>query len=472
MTDASPRRNLTLSGLLGVRDRNVVWGRLLTFVAASIAANLVYLIIEAIRPGGLPKEFRLYFLLTNLLAPFFRGAAAFVGFRFIKKDALSAAVAGLVYLPLIFPLRFLLAPSFTLDHRIIYSWMWVFLELAFLAAAVRLFRSLWLGLAVGTVASSLIAGWIQTGVESLARSGGRFTFGGSLESAGIDLAGGLVFATVFWFGLRLPWCRPERIGLEGPVPSPEAAGAAPGTEDAGLLRVLDFRALAKHLRSAGVGSLIFGVLAIGLGAGTRGASSINSVLILLGIVLIAEGIWVLAAPTPAGLIVDGIVLILLGLWNIMITGINSSRGTGGAGSFGLIGILQIGWGIQSITQYRRYARLTGPKPAAEEMKAAEARLQSLAQGAAPGAPDVIGFRPVGTAKAAAWTARLLPGALLLIFANKAVGYSPKASTVLTPDASAAADGTRKAKLRLSDRTLKIRIGEDTIARFNAWKAGA
>ncbi len=472
MTDSSARRNPTLSGLLGVRDRDIVWGRLFMFVLASIAANLVYLIVEAIRPGSLPPEFRLYFLLTNLLAPFLRGIAAFVGFRFIKNEVGAAAVAGLVYLPLIGLLRALLAPSFSLDFRIVYSWFWVFLELALLALAVRLFRSAWLGLAVASVAASLIAGWVQTGIEAAIRHA-SFSVGGLLGSAWIDLLGGVVFATVFWFGLRLAWCRPEALGLEGPVPSPEASGGAAGLEDAGLLRVLEFRALAKHLRSSGIGSLIFGLLAIGLGASSRGANSINSVLIVLGIVLVAEGIWVLAAPAPAGLIMDGIVLILLGLWNIVITGINAGRGAGGsAGPFGLIGIVQIGWGIQSFIQYRRYARLTGPKPAAEEMKAAEARLQSLAQGAAPGAPDVIGFRPVGTAKAMAWTARLLPGALLLIFANKAAGYSPKATTVLTPDASVAADGTRKARLRLSDRTLRIRIGEDAIARFNAWKAGA
>ena len=50
--------------------------------------------IQLLRPGALPPEFRLYIYLTNLLGPLLRGVAVFIGFRFVKKDALSAAVAG------------------------------------------------------------------------------------------------------------------------------------------------------------------------------------------------------------------------------------------------------------------------------------------------------------------------------------------------------------------------------------------
>lgn len=214
MTNSEGLRKLTLTDLLGLKDKEIVWGRLLVYVAAAIAANAIFFIFQAFQPGPMPKEIRLYFYLINILGPIVTGAAAFVGFRFVKKEWGAAAVAALIYVPLILPLRALLNPSFHLDYRIAYSWLWIFLELALLAAAVRLFRSLWIGLAVGSVAPALISGWIQTGIESVIQGRAVFSLGSLLLDAALNVASGLAFATIFWFGLRLSWCLPERLATE------------------------------------------------------------------------------------------------------------------------------------------------------------------------------------------------------------------------------------------------------------------
>ncbi len=109
----------------------------------------------------------------------------------------------------------------------------------------------------------------------------------------------------------------------------------------------------KGLKTGGIGSIVFGVIAIALGLATAKDSPVNAGLAVIGIFLLIEGIWLLVSPQPAGLIVDGIALIILGIWNFCVTVANSSRG-GSGGSFAVLGVFQVVWGIQS---FRRYGRL-------------------------------------------------------------------------------------------------------------------
>jgi hypothetical protein len=117
----------------------------------------------------------------------------------------------------------------------------------------------------------------------------------------------------------------------------------------------EFAELKKQLKGAGIGSVIFGLVAVGLGAAFHQESAVNVVLAVIGVLLFAEGVWILVDPRPVGLVVDGIALWVIGIWNIVITIHNMSYGGHGT-VFGVLGVFQIIWGVNSIRRYGKFAR--------------------------------------------------------------------------------------------------------------------
>ena len=63
--------------------------------------------------------------------------------------------------------------------------------------------------------------------------------------------------------------------------------------------MIEHRKQRMMMRGAGTGSLIFGVLAIGMGAAMLNENALNIVLIALGVYLLGEGLWLLIAPGAA-----------------------------------------------------------------------------------------------------------------------------------------------------------------------------
>ncbi len=119
----------------------------------------------------------------------------------------------------------------------------------------------------------------------------------------------------------------------------------------------------KKLRRAGIGSIVFGFIAVIFGLLTVRENVINSVLVLIGIFLFIEGIWIVGKPTPAGLIVDGIALIIVGLWNLIVSGTSA-----GGPTFGGLGVLQIIWGIKNFVNYNKFSGIPLEKPFAEALR--------------------------------------------------------------------------------------------------------
>ena len=89
-----------------------------------------------------------------------------------------------------------------------------------------------------------------------------------------------------------------------------------------LQQVAEYRRARKTLRAAGIGGLVFGGLALVTGVSMLAQNFLNIILIMIGLLLLAEGIWNVTYPTAVGILVDGAALILVGLWNIFITILN------------------------------------------------------------------------------------------------------------------------------------------------------
>jgi hypothetical protein len=149
--------------------------------------------------------------------------------------------------------------------------------------------------------------------------------------------------------------------------------------------------MAAILRNGGIGSIIFGVIGAGIGLSMMDENPINGILVLIGIGLLLEGIWIVSAPSPGGLIADGIALVILGVWNIFTTLHNATAG-GGPGFFGILGGYQIYLGFKSFGRYDRFSALASGKPSTEVLTQVEGMVKAVST-AKPGVPDqVVAFQ--------------------------------------------------------------------------------
>ena len=98
-----------------------------------------------------------------------------------------------------------------------------------------------------------------------------------------------------------------------------------------LQKVANYRLVRKSFKGAAIGSIIFGLIAIGMGFGFAGENPINIVLGVIGILLVVEGAWLIRTSNPKGLIVDGIAICILGTWNIVVTFASAAAGAGRCG---------------------------------------------------------------------------------------------------------------------------------------------
>ena len=124
-----------------------------------------------------------------------------------------------------------------------------------------------------------------------------------------------------------------------------------------LQRVANYRQMHKRLRTSGIGSVFFGVIAIAIGVKMLRFSDLNLILVGIGVFLLIEGLWLIVRPAPIGVILDGIALILVGTWNIAVQILNAAAGHPGQGFWPILGIFQILWGasLQSLLSVRKNA---------------------------------------------------------------------------------------------------------------------
>ena len=88
-------------------------------------------------------------------------------------------------------------------------------------------------------------------------------------------------------------------------------------------QIADQLAVRRSLRSAGIGSLVFGFLALVMGGGGIHQRWSNWILMVLGGLPMAEGLWLILMPRPKGFLVDALALFVLGLWNIPMGIVNA-----------------------------------------------------------------------------------------------------------------------------------------------------
>src|SRR6516165_2248626 len=98
----------------------------------------------------------------------------------------------------------------------------------------------------------------------------------------------------------------------------------PLPDDVEELRLIaEYHTACRALRRMGWSAVVFGIINIGIGtAFAINLHPVNAVAALIGLLVLASGIWCLVVPGAEGVLANGITLILVGLWNILITLLN------------------------------------------------------------------------------------------------------------------------------------------------------
>ncbi|MDX9980284.1 MAG: hypothetical protein RBU25_09700 [Lentisphaeria bacterium] len=232
-----------------------------------------------------------------------------------------------------------------------------------------------------------------------------------------------------------------------------------------LQKVSNYRLVRKTLRGAGIGSIIFGLIAMFIGFGGMAENPINALLGVIGLFLLVEGIWLVVAPTPAGMIVDGIALIILGVWNIFITLANAAGGEGGGG-FAVMGVFQIIWGCQGFGRYARFSSMPVEKPSPETVKMIDDIVKEILKMKGKTDQDLVEFQMEGKA----WKGRLSEDmAVFVEVLTQDVAFARKDAVRILPQGKALIGKTIKATIKFRDKAQNGTISPENFARYEAWK---
>lgn len=243
-----------------------------------------------------------------------------------------------------------------------------------------------------------------------------------------------------------------------------------------LQQIAEYRRARKTLRAAGIGGIIFGVLALAVGMPLLAVNPLNIVLVLIGALLLAEGIWNVSYPTAEGVIVDGLALLLVGLWNIFITFFNALAAGGGPGAalhvhWAVVGVFQIGYGVYRFASYRRFTEAFAEKPSAEDLKQMDQLVKKILKMKPKGAEDVITFQTTSSFKQQVWTAQLAGDAAMFVAkVGHDVLVAHKEEVDIEVHGKALLGKTLKATFRIRDHTMKGLISPESYAKYEDWKA--
>lgn len=462
---AEPRE--TLHDLVGAGGASIHWPRALNFLAALLAGDLIPLMLSPLLRGGgfpSPRDFVMEFMLDVVVA-----AAALGAFRLVSNGVLAAGLAAVGYALIGVPIVIFNIVSFSGMRDLDLPWSFFlmiavfsitynFLFLTGVHAAVRFIPSLLVGLLVGAGAANLVHFLLRTAFQA-ATGSQPFQLGPALGFAVVRVGAGVLFGVALWAGLKLPVM--QMAGRVAAAAAPVLTGAT-----ADLQRAADFRSVRKRLKPAAIGSIIFGVIAVGLGVASLEDSSLNALLVLLGFFLLGEGIWLLVQPTPVGMIVDGIALCLLGVWNILVTVANMQSGAGGPRFFAALGIFQIIWGVQSFRRYGRFAHLAGGTASAEAIQRVDALVAGIFASSMKTAADIIEF----TAGGQQWKGRLAPDlGVFVAGAEDEVVLAGKGEVSITPQEPVAGKAFA-ATFQLGPHSHKGSLSPEAYQRYEIWRA--
>lgn len=157
-----------------------------------------------------------------------------------------------------------------------------------------------------------------------------------------------------------------------------------------MQKTADYRLYTNRIKKEAIGSIIFGIIAVG--TGIFFFNIFNLILMSIGLFLLTCGIWAITNPSPTSLILNGIALIIVGLWNILIPVLEMVFGNFGGVVWLAVGIWQVVMGIQSFKESKKFTRFGSWKPEGHILKEVEDIFNKIKKANPKKEDNIIEFR--------------------------------------------------------------------------------
>ncbi len=267
-----------------------------------------------------------------------------------------------------------------------------------------------------------------------------------------------------------PYAAPQPVAVPTPANVYGSAADEPSAElFAELQRVANYRHMRKTLFSSGIGSLIFGALAIAISVPGMQVNPINVILLMIGVLLVAEGLWLLIAPVPAGIIAAGVALMLVGVWNIFVTVFNTVHGQG-VGIIAGIAVAQIIWSIQCFARYPRFKNIPRETPSPSTLKRIDQIVGDIKRAKIDKDSQIIQFQAKTFLSPQAWKGRLGSNHAIFIGMTKNdLIFARPEDVEIRRDGKVMIGKTLKATFQIADRSFKGTISPQAFDRYTDWK---
>ncbi len=471
------QKNVSLRELIGVNHEGIIPGRLANFYLALLIAGILGTISSFLfsRYPFFNFKFILSVIGRPILFTFLLTVCIAVVFRFVRDvyPAILISTVGYSIISVMSNLLFGKTPSWLLS--LIFVWLWYFLVLTALHISLQKIKQIVVALAVAYFSACLIHQIARIIIYKIAKPEISFEIGYEAISLLFAVLEAIIFAGLLWVGFQLRWARWQLVtaaaaGYGAPLPgtgqSPEAY------ELSELKKVADTRMIQKILRPAGIGSLVFGLIAIFMGLQGAKDMPINSLLALIGVMLFFEGAWCVIDPRPVGLVVDGIALIILGVWNIIITIVNLSAGSSSLGGFVVLGIWQISWGIQGIKRYKQYSYLSATKITPESFQNFENMIEEIRLTPESGSDNIIEFQVKRFFKAMTLKGKLIKDLVLFVGPGKEFFMEKITDVKITLTKANQDISPLKASLSISGQVFPGEISQSSLDKYTRWVSKA
>ena len=241
---------------------------------------------------------------------------------------------------------------------------------------------------------------------------------------------------------------------------------------AALQEMAKYRAAAKLLRANAWGSVIFGVIALFLGIFSLDQSILNLGLAAIGLFLLAGALTTFIKPGPAALMLSGIGLLLVGMWNIGLVVLETKAGGKPSTFWGVLGAMQIWWGIRMFSPKAKEAAISLAAPPSEVMQELDALAASIRKAREKGSPDIA---EIVTTKhpPMALRVKLAQGVAFFVDATGTHIYAGEPAdvdlTLKKPEAMK--DKNNKGELRIRQDVFPCQVSKISYERLIAWKSG-
>jgi hypothetical protein len=243
-------------------------------------------------------------------------------------------------------------------------------------------------------------------------------------------------------------------------------------EDVEDLRVIaEYHTARRSLRRMGWGGIVFGIINLGLGiAFTVNLGPINLVLALIGLFLVASGVWCLVLPGAEGVISNGIALILVGLWNIAVTLLNLAAGAAPQIWWAIFGGVLIAGGIQCFQKYARFSKALRYRVSEDEMAMMDRLVQTILKGDVKVEQDMVAFQARGFAQQKQWLGRLGDEAAVFVEKmSKEILVARKKKVRIKPHGKVLLGKSLKASVTIGKQHWEAVISSTSFDRFRDWK---